>query len=295
MNFWLVSTGSFVAGLAAGALAFAAVEPDMQRPEMPPTQSVGVASAPGTGMAPGTVEPGEYRNAGDTQRVRGDSEERWARVNQILDALTERVSDLEGRLGAMQPGSPVKTTEDSRGSDSGGMDQRTLVAAGVDPGTAAEIMRSQSRLEMQRLELRDQASREGWLNSDRFFEELRELGGDAGALRDEIGDDAYDRFLYLTGQPNRVVVASLIDGSPAQLAGIEAGDVVLDYADSRVFGYTELRDATRAGQRGEYVLVRVQRGPSTLELSVPRGPLGVRLEVDRVDPDTAHRQLLIQE
>jgi len=290
-----VSTASFVAGLAAGALAFAAVELDMQRPEMSPTQPAGVPGAPQPGVAPGTVAPDEYRNAGNQQRVRGDSEARWARVNEILAALTERVSELEGRLGAMQAGSPVEATDDTRGLESGGMDQQTLVAAGVDPGTAAEIMRSRSRVEMQRLELRDQASREGWLNSDRFFEELRKMGGDASALRDEIGDDAYDRFLYLTGQPNRVVVASVIEGSPAQLAGIAAGDVVLDYADSRVFGYTELRDATRAGQRGEYVLVRVQRGPSTLELSVPRGPLGVRLEADRVDPKAAHTQLLIQE
>lgn len=143
----------------------------------------------------------------------------------------------------------------------------------------------QSQLEMQRLRLRDQASREGWLNSGRYVEELRELGGDAGALREEIGDDAYDRFLYLTGQPNRVVVASVIDGSPAQIAGIQAGDLVLEYADRRVLACADLSNATRAGELGEYVLVRIQRGGEILGISVPRGPLGVRLDQDQIDPD----------
>ncbi|MGD8853287.1 MAG: PDZ domain-containing protein [Gammaproteobacteria bacterium] len=294
MNVWFASTGSFVAGLALGALALAAVEIETQRAETPPSQVAGLAKAPHPGISPGDVERGESANAGGAQPVSLDAEERWARVTEVLAALSERVSALEGRLAALEPGSPVETTDGSRGSDTGGMDQQTLVAAGVDPGRAAEIMRSQSRLEMQRLELRDQASREGWLGSDRFFEEMRKLGGDIGALREQIGDDAYDRFLYLTGQPNRVVVASVIDGSPAQLAGIEAGDVVLDYAESRVFGYLDLRDATRAGQLGEYVLVRVQRGQDTLALSVLRGPLGVRLDADQVDPDP-ERSTLIQE
>jgi S1-C subfamily serine protease len=172
------------------------------------------------------------------------------------------------------------------------MDQQTLVAAGVDPATAAEVMRRQSRLEMQRLQLRDQASREGWLNSGRYTEALRKLNGDAGALRAEIGEDAYDRFLYLTGQPNRVVVASVIDESPAQMAGIQAGDLVLDYADRRVFAYTDLSNATQAGERGEYVLVRIQRGGDLLELAVPRGPLGIRLDQDQIDPDADWRGLM---
>ena len=164
------------------------------------------------------------------------------------------------------------------------MDEQTLLAAGVEPGVASEYLRRQNRLEMERLELRDRASRQGWLDSDRFLEQLGKLEADVGALREEIGDDSYDRFLYLTGQPNRVLVASVIDDSPAQLAGMEAGDIVLDYADSRVFSFTDLRNATRGGERGESTLVRVQREEQVIDLILPRGPLGIRLDSDSVKP-----------
>ena len=113
---------------------------------------------------------------------------------------------------------------------------------------------------------------------------MRDLNGDVASLRAEIGDEAYDRFLYLTGQPNRVVIDSVIADSPAQQAGLQAGDVVINYADGRIFSWVDLRDATRAGQRGEYIIMRVQRDGELFELNVPRGPLGVRMEMEQIEP-----------
>jgi S1-C subfamily serine protease len=138
---------------------------------------------------------------------------------------------------------------------------------------------------MQRLELRDRASREGWIDSERFTEALRALDGDVANLREEIGVDAYDRFLYQTGQSNRVRIASVISESPAQAAGIEAGDVVIDYAGTRVFSFRDLRTASRAGERGEPVSLRVRRDGELVELVLPRGPLGIRMAADQADPD----------
>ena len=189
-------------------------------------------------------------------------DDRWETVNEVLLTLDLRLTALEA-LEAQQAEtasvSPVDADVDSTISAASGMNQATLVAAGVDPGLATDLLRRQNQLEMQRLELRDQASREGWIDSERFIEELREIEGNVGALQEEIGDDAYDRFLYLTGQPNRVMIASVIDESPAQLAGLKANDFVLGYADSRIFSYPELLNATRAGVRGEYIVMRVQR------------------------------------
>lgn len=54
---------------------------------------------------------------------------------------------------------------------------------------------------------------------------------------------------------------------------------------TRIFSYPELLNTTRDGERGEYIVMRVQRMGQTLELSLPRGPLGVRLKTDRIDPD----------
>ncbi len=103
-----------------------------------------------------------------------------------------------------------------------------------------------------------------------------------------INQGETDRLDYLrrlrSGQPNRVMIASDIDDSPAQLAGVQAGDVVLEYADRRVFSFNELRDATRVGERGENILLRVQRKGETIKLILPRGPLGVSLNSDSVEP-----------
>jgi hypothetical protein len=286
---WLAVIGSFVAGVSIGAMGLAALERRVPEPATTAPESGGITRR----LDSSPERDGLRRNESVAEAVArpatGDAEDRWARVDEALAALRQRVAAVELGLAELAEAGTSDADQGSRGAAAGGMDQRTLVAAGVDPVTAAEVMRRQSRLEMQRLKLRDQAAREGWLDSRRYAEALRKLGGDAGALREEIGDDAYDRLLYLTGQPNRVVVASVIDESPAQMAGIQAGDLVLNYADRRVFAYGDLRNATRAGEPGEYVLVRIQRGADLLELGVPRGPLGIRLDQDQIDPDADWR------
>lgn len=287
LNRRLLSTGSFIAGLLVGALAFAAAGHRVWAPAAAPTPQ----PVSGTEMADPSAEvSGLLPEASTTVTAAmpavSDRSDRWEAVDRALIALSQRVTALETRLTEAAAANPVAAESDTVVAEARGTDQDTLVAAGVDPGQATEILRRQSQLEMRRLELRDQASREAWLDSERFFEELRNLEGDAGDLRQEVGDDAYDRFLYLSGQPNRVVIASVIDQSPAQLAGIEVGDRVLDYADSRIFAWSDLRTATRDGERGEYVRMRVKRQEETLELLVPRGPLGVRLGSAQVDPKT---------
>ncbi len=286
MNILFWTTGTFLAGISVGALGFSVAErhfrtspPIEAAHEVSQTSLQPVAPAQSDFTVEGYVEPQPEREGG------GDSE-RWDAMNEALHALGQRVSQLEEQVAevtaSVTPSASVSV--ETTATLTGKLDQGTLVAAGVEPELATDYLRRQSRLEMQRLELRDRASREGWLNSDRFSEQLSELEGDVGALREEIGDDSYDRFLYLTGQPNRVMVASVIDESPAQLAGIEAGDTVLDYADSRVFSFSDLRNATRSGERGENILVRVQRNGQIMELILPRGPLGIRLDSDSVKP-----------
>jgi C-terminal processing protease CtpA/Prc len=206
-------------------------------------------------------------------------------VEDALAALRRRVAAVEARLDEQAAASPAGTTDAAPEGTSRSVDADVLVAAGVAREWADEYLRRQDRLELRRLQLRDRASREGWIGSGRFREELRRLDGSVTNLRQEIGDEAYDRVLYLTGQPNRVVVESVIDESPAHMSGLQAGDVVLGYADSRIFSYSDLRDATRAGARDEYVVLRVQREGETLDLSLPRGPLGIRMALEQIDPD----------
>ena len=73
-------------------------------------------------------------------------------------------------------------------------------------------------------------------------------------------------------------------GDEAELAGLTTGDVIESYGDGRIFNFTDLRNSTATGERGELVPVVVRRGDLYIEAVVPRGPLGVRIEADRLPP-----------
>jgi len=280
-NKWLL-TSSFFTGSLVGAIAYAAVDSNNREVlvDLQYSQSTSEIHEPDINQEIIATDNTAIRSQHST-----GGNKRWAEVSDTLSLLNKRVTELEAQLADIASVRSTEVEEVSPKVASNELNQNTLLAAGVAPSLAERIMNQRSQLEMQRLELRDQASREGWNNSERFYEELRTLNGDIGILRDEIGDEAYDRFLYLTGAPNRVVISSVIQDSPAQLAGVEAGDIVIGYADSRVFSWSELRDATREGNRGEDVLIQLQRNGEIVELALSRGPLGVRLDSEQIDPD----------
>jgi hypothetical protein len=160
-----------------------------------------------------------------------------------------------------------------------------LIKAGLDSFTAQGIARKQSEAELRQLELRDNAIREGYMGTDRFREEIRQLRDEAVRVRDEIDEASYDKYLYYTGQPNRVAVGSVLLGSAAEENGIRQGDTILRYDNEPLYSARDLRTATIKGERDERVNVVVQRGDSQVTVSVPRGPLGVRLNPMSINPE----------
>lgn len=171
------------------------------------------------------------------------------------------------------------------GQPDGDEQYNSLVAAGIDPNVALEIKQRTDQWSLERLELIDQASREGWRRSDEFQDRLSELQETQPDVRSELGDADYDQYLYVSGESNRVQIASIIDGSAAQIAGIENGDILRSYASERMFTTRELQGATREGSRGELVSVTVERAGQFVTVDIPRGPLGVTLTGLRVEPD----------
>lgn len=161
----------------------------------------------------------------------------------------------------------------------------SLVAAGVDPLVAQELKQRNDQWSLQRLELIDQATREGWRRSEEFTDQMQTLREQRPSIRDEIGEQQYDQYLYTSGDNNRVQISSIIDGSAAQLAGIQNGDVILSYADQRVFSMRELQRATSGGSRGESIQVQVLRNGELMSVDLPRGPLGVTLSGSRLEPE----------
>ena len=155
---------------------------------------------------------------------------------------------------------------------------------GFDRSKATELISRSAEIDMERLYLRDRASRENWLNSDRFREALRNLESRSETLRTELGDDGYDRYLYASGSANRVRINSIIEGSPAQLAGLRPGDTIRSYNETAVFSIDEIQLATKGGQYGELIRVEIVRNGEMSISYIPRGPLGVTLRARRQRP-----------
>ena len=222
--------------------------------------------------------------------------DRVARLEAELKRLTQRVAELEAAQDTsvaaisvdLTPDSPteIETPTRTQFNDSNrivaaGVDG--LIAAGLDPYRAEEIMRLENDLQLKRLELRDQAQRNGTMGTTEFRQAMRELSAKNG-LRSQVDEDVYDRYLYHTGQPNRVQVQNVIRGSAADQVGIENGDILLGYNDTRLYNFRELNRLTSAGERGEPVTMVVQRNGTAMTLTLPRGPVGVQLTSLRLDP-----------
>ena len=160
----------------------------------------------------------------------------------------------------------------------------TLIRGGIDPAVAEDIVRRKNSIELKRLALQDRAIRDGYLNTERYFDELEQINTQDVNLRQELGDDRYDQYLYNSKQNNRIKISSVMLGSAAEQAGIQTGDVVVSYDNMRMFTWSELKDATAEGQLGEYVSISVNRNGEIFSFSVPRGPLGTQLGATRLTP-----------
>jgi len=188
-------------------------------------------------------------------------------------AAESRIEELEIALADAQ----IQITETQTGAfPDDQQEQVDLVGAGFEPAAVEQIKSIRNDLQLQRLELRDRATREGWVGTDRYREERRELRGGA-KLRETLGDDEYDKLLLAEGRNNRVRVDSIIENSAADLAGLETGDIVIRYADKRVFSFRGLQRSTTEGDRDQPVAIQVQRNGELIDFVIPRGPMGVTL------------------
>jgi S1-C subfamily serine protease len=95
------------------------------------------------------------------------------------------------------------------------------------------------------------------------------------ALRSELGDAEYERYLKATGRPTEVQIMDVLASSSAERSGLQPGDQVVSYAGTRVYDMRELNALTREGGAGESVTMEVRRNGQTVQVQVPRGPLGV--------------------
>ncbi len=166
-----------------------------------------------------------------------------------------------------------------------GNTEERLILAGFDLEIARRVREDEDAQQMEQLYLRDQATREGWLNSPRYQEELQKLTAIGSKIRQDLGDDRYDQYLYAMGRPNRVGVNRVLESSPAKRAGLREGDAIISYGGQRVFSVQDLIAYETRGQGGETVTMELIRDGRRVQIYVPRGPLGFMPSYDSVDPN----------
>lgn len=159
-----------------------------------------------------------------------------------------------------------------------------LLGAGFAAAELEALNGFYEKTELERLFVRDQATREGWFRRPRYARRMREFNERYEALRFDYGDDGYDWILYARGRDNRVRVDRVLQGSAAADIGLEEGDVILQYDDERIFAAPALQQATGEGRAGATVSLEADRRGERIRLYPPRGPLGVVLSSLSVEP-----------
>ncbi len=97
----------------------------------------------------------------------------------------------------------------------------------------------------------------------------------AEQLKERLGEDVYERYLEANGFPTSVGVSSVLADSPGANAGLRAGDRILRYDGHRVFNIRELNGLTEMGEEGKSVLIEVERDGNPVQVTLPRGPIGI--------------------
>jgi len=145
-----------------------------------------------------------------------------------------------------------------------------LIEAGFLPSQASMIVRRESELQMESLRARYEAERNG---DPVDYWRSRNSGSDA--LRQELGDADYERYLTANNRSTSITISSVIDSSPAQSAGLQPGDEIVRYDGERVFSMTDLTRQTMDGIAGQNVVVDIMRGGISMQIVIPRGPVGI--------------------
>jgi membrane-associated protease RseP (regulator of RpoE activity) len=300
----LIATTTFIVGALAGAtLTFGALrdgtltEPpetlaDLAEQAEPPTiaaiTETEQAQVPEEDVSADAVEPSATdaspEDAAPDLIARVDElTAGWGRMQAELAELRARLVRVEREEASA--GGPA-TGEQPQRSSTPEEQRDALLRAGVLPEVAEDIVWRRAQVSLAQLELRDEAARDGWIGTARFREEMQRINEERVSIEDEIGADAYDRYLFETGQTNRVAVESVLPGSAADENGLMPGDVIERYGETKVMDFADLRSATRTGERDELVPVSVLRDGRRLEMWLPRGPIGIGLDAARVDPNS---------
>ena len=210
-----------------------------------------------------------------------------AQMRDEIYSLSVQLKEVVQNRGA-NPEYPKDTKQTPTGANepraSGASDVDNLAAAGVDPAVASDILRRISQQQFRRMELTNLMRSATSYERQVYAAELRELGKKNISLRAELGDDVYDQYLFESGENNRVSVDSVMAGSPAETHGMQPGDVIQYYNDTKIIEVSDLQKAALTGDAGSYSNIEILRDGNLMNLMLPQGTIGVQLQPTRIDP-----------
>ena len=215
------------------------------------------------------------------------AEEREARIalEDTLAMLFEELDRLEGTDERAEAGlqSAAENERQTRAAERRGQRNEadwvrsyqerriaTLVEGGFSDEEARHALQLESEASFKAMQLAWEAQRNG-----ESIDVMDAVSNPQSILRAEMGDDAYARYLAAQGQPTAIRITQVLGGSPANDAGLRAGDELISYNGERVFNVMELRNGTMQGQPGEDVVIEIERDGVRMQLTLPRGPIGI--------------------
>ncbi len=209
-------------------------------------------------------------------------------------AIQHRIRALESRVNTLAASREVRpvageilsaTSIDEPITQSPGRTNKEhLEAVGVSPDAANDILRRISQQQFRALELTN-LMRNGEPGERRkYAKELQGVNDHKISIRSELGDEQYDQYLAVSGQNNRVRVDAVMADSPAEVNGIQPGDVILHYGNERILEGNDVQMAIRKGSNGGFSNIEILRDGNRMNLMVPNGTLGVQLSGARIDP-----------
>lgn len=235
----------------------------------------------------------QHRPAASSDRPTADSDAEIAALRMALDReveareqLARDVVSLREQIdsGASRDRRSAATSPEvagDRSSQRSRFDGNSLIAAGMAPADAQELRSRWENSELEKIRLIDRATREGWLGTAQYQQQMQALDGN---LRQELSEADYDRYLYATGRSNRARITDVLANSPGEAAGLRAGDTILSYGGKRVFSIEELRELATSSRPGESIPVEVLQNGDQVRLYVPGGPIGVMLQPEHQPP-----------
>ena len=145
-----------------------------------------------------------------------------------------------------------------------------LVEGGFTEDEARRALEIESEVAFAALQASWEAQRSG-----EQFDPFAVASDPQDLMRERLGDAAFERYLEAQGQPTTIGISQVYSGSPGSEAGLRPGDRLVSYDGERIYSMTDLRRQTMQGAPGDSVIVEVERDGTRIQLSMPRGPIGI--------------------